>query len=163
MKIVLLNIFLVLSLSIYGQAKITFDELKDIIGNWEGSITYLDYQTNKPYSMPANLKVTQGKRENILLLNNIYPNEPKANNFDKIKLTKNGMQLNKKTVTTRKILDNGHLQIQTEHQAKDDNKKALIRYTYNIGKDVFLVRKEVQFKEADNWIKRSEYKYQRKM
>ncbi|MFT4662991.1 MAG: hypothetical protein ACI9AT_000826 [Ulvibacter sp.] len=151
-----------LSLNSFGQAKISSEDLKVVIGNWVGSITYLDYQTNKPFTMPANLNVTQGKSDNILLLNNIYPNEPKANSSDKIKIAKNGMLLNKNVVTSREELENEHVQIQTEHEAKDDNKKALLRYTYVIGNDFFLIRKEVQFEEAGDWIKRSEFNYQRK-
>ena len=149
------------TLNCYSQAKITSEDLKIVIGNWKGSITYLDYQTNKPFTMPANLNVTQGTSENILLLNNIYPNEPKANSSYKIKIAKNGMLLNKNLVTSRKELENGRIKIQTEHEAKDDNKKALLRHTYVISKDSFLVRKEVQFEEADDWIKRSECNYSR--
>ena len=112
--------------------------------------------------MAAHLIVKQGKSENILLLNNIYPNEPKANSSDKIKIAKNGMLLNKNVVTSREDLENGHIKIQTEHEAKDDNKKALIQYTYIIGNDFFSIRKEVQFEEAGDWIKRSEFNYHRK-
>jgi hypothetical protein len=162
MKFIIVKIILLLSLNSYGQAKITSEDLKAVLGNWEGSITYLDYQTNKPFTMPANLNVSQGKSEHILLLNNIYPNEPKANNSDKIKISKNGALLNKNVVSSREVLDNGNIQIQTEHEAKDDNKKALLRYTYIIGNDFFLIRKEVQFVGKSDWIKRSELIYYRK-
>jgi hypothetical protein len=151
-----------LSLSSYGQTKITSEDLKMVIGNWEGSITYLDYQTNKPFTMPANLIVKQGKDENRLVLNNIYPNEPKANSSDKITVTKNGLLFNKNEVTSREELENGLIQIQTDHMAKDDGKKALIRYTYIIESDLFIIRKEVQFEESSDWIKRSEFNYRRK-
>lgn len=135
--------------------------MKVIIGNWEGSLTYLDYQTGKPFTMPANLIVSQGKSKDELVLKNIYPKEPKANSSDKIKIDKNGMLLNKNVVTSREELENGHVQIQTEKKSKDDNKKALLRYTYIIGDDFFLIRKEVQFEQSSDWIKRSEYSYQR--
>ena len=36
--------------------------------------------------MAANLIVEEGKDENSLVLKNLYPNEPKANNSDKIKV-----------------------------------------------------------------------------
>lgn len=161
MKIIIISIFLALSLDSYGQAKITSEDLKVIIGNWEGSLTYLDYQTGKPFTMPANLIVSQGKSKDELVLKNIYPKEPKANSSDKIKIDKNGMLLNKNVVTSREELENGHVQIQTEKKSKDDNKKALLRYTYIIGDDFFLIRKEVQFEQSSDWIKRSEYSYQR--
>lgn len=162
MKFILTAIILTFSLSCYGQTKITSEDLKLAIGNWEGSITYLDYQSNKPFTMPANLLVKQGKNENSLVLNNSYPNEPKANNSDKIRIAKNGLLLNKNEVTSREELENGGIQIQTEHEAKDDGRKALIRYTYSIGSNVFTIRKEVQFEELADWIERSEFTYTRK-
>ena len=111
--------------------------------------------------MAANLIVEKGRNENTLVLNNLYPNEPKANNSEKIKVSNNGTMLNKHVVTQREELENGHIQIQTEHNGKDDNKKAQIRYTYIIGKKIFLIRKEVQFSQGEEWIKRSEFSYNR--
>lgn len=161
MKYVILTIILLFSSGSYGQTQITPEDLKLIIGTWEGSITYLDYQTNKPFSMTANLIVEKGRNENTLFLKNLYPNEPKANNSEKIKVSKNGTMLNKHIVTLREELENGHIQIQTEHKGKDDNKKALIRYTYLINKNLLIIRKEVQFEEVVGWIKRSEFNYKK--
>lgn len=161
MKPILAHLILIVSISGYSQENIAPADLKTIIDQWEGYITYLDYQTNKPFTMPANLVVKQGKDENSLILDNIYPNEPKANNSEKIKLSKNGTVLNKHEVTLREELDDDTLQIQTEHQGRDDNKKATIRYTYIIGKNNFIIKKEVQFEASSDWIKRSEYNYKR--
>ena len=161
MKYIILNIILLFSLGSYGQTQITPEDLKSIVGTWEGSITYLDYQTNKPFTMAANLIVEKGRNENTLGLNNLYPNEPKANNSEKIKVSNNGTMLNKHRVTQREELENGDIQIQTEHNGRDDNKKAQIRYTYIIGKKIFLIRKEVQFSQGEKWIKRSEFNYNR--
>lgn len=163
MKFIIINLILFFPLSIYSQSQINTEDLKTIVGSWEGKITYLDYQTNKPFTMAANLIVEKGKNENSLVLKNIYPNEPKANNSEKIKVTKNGTLLNGHLVTKREELDNGQIKIQTEHKGKDDNKKALIRYIYLIGEDLFLIRKEVQFDQVDSWIKRSEFSYKRKI
>ena len=161
MKYLILNIILLFYLGSYGQTQITPEDLKLILGTWEGSITYLDYQTNKPFTMAANLIVEQGRNKNTLVLKNLYPNEPKANNSEKIKVSNNGTMLNKHIVTQREKLENGHIQIQTEHNGKDDNKRAQIRYTYIIGKKIFLIRKEVQFSQGEEWIKRSEFSYNR--
>ncbi len=162
MKYILTTLFLALSLCAHSQEAITAEDLSLAIGNWEGNLTYLDYQSGEPYTMPANLSVEQGKDKNSLILNYIYPNEPKANSSDKIKITKNGTLLNKHLITSRKELENGHVQIQTEHNGKDDNKKALIQYTYIMGDELFIMRKEVQFEEEGKWIKRNEFKYSKK-
>lgn len=162
MKHIISTLFILLSLSIYSQPQITTQDLETMVGSWEGTITYLDYRTNKPFTMAANLMVEKGKDENRLTLKNIYPDEPKANNSDRIKVTKNGTFLNGHLVTKREELDNGQIQIQTEHKGKDDHKKALIRYTYIIGNNLLIISKEVQFDGAGHWIKRSEFSYKRK-
>lgn len=146
----------------YGQNQIFPEDLDQIIGEWQGSLTYLDYQTNQPYTMPANLIIEQGKNDYELVLKNIYPNEPKANNKERMKISKTGLQLNKHNITSRLALENGDIQIQTVHKGKDDRKKALIRYTYLIGKKSFIMKKEVQFNELDPWIKRNEFNYVKK-
>ncbi|MFK7810906.1 MAG: hypothetical protein AB8B59_00335 [Maribacter sp.] len=161
-KYIVLIVILLLALNGFCQTKITSEDLKLVIGNWEGSLTYIDYQSNKPFTMPANLIVTPGKNENSLVFQNEYPKEPKANNTDKIKITKKGELLNKNVVTSREALENGQLQIQTELEGKDAGKKAMIRYTYSVGSAIFIIRKEVKFEKATDWIKRSELKYVRK-
>ncbi|MGB5666096.1 MAG: hypothetical protein WBM53_04550 [Maribacter sp.] len=142
-------------------SRITQEDLSTVIGEWTGSLTYIDYSSNKPYTMPANLSVKQAKNKNQLTLYNTYPKEPKANNTDKIKITKEGAFLNKKRVASREVLANGNIQIHTEHIGKDDNKTALIRNVYLLGNDQFIIRKEVQFEGSDVWIKRSEFNYTR--
>lgn len=169
MKITLIFFVLLFSFDNYAQKEnldtpskqISSEDLKIIIGDWAGSITYLDYNTNKPFTMPANLIVKQGKNKNRLLLYNVYPNEPKANNKEKIKVSKNGTLLNKKSVSSREELPDGQIQIKTKSTGKDDNKKALIQYTYILAKDQFIIRKEVQFENSKDWIKRSEFNYTR--
>jgi len=161
-QIHLILFLLLTSMTSFGQGTITSQDLKNIIGDWEGSLSYLDYQTNKPYAMPAHLNVTQGRDKNRLILNNIYPNEPKANGSYKIKIAKNGHVINRHVVTSRKILDNGLLEIQAEFKGRDNRKKAIIRQTYLIGKDQFIIRKEVQNEKIGIWVKRSEFSYKKK-
>ncbi len=83
MKYLILLFGFLISANSFAQSIVSAKELNVLTGNWEGTITYLDYQTNKPFTMPANLLVEKGKKDNCLILNNIYPNEPKANNSEK--------------------------------------------------------------------------------
>ena len=138
---------------------ITPQDLEIILGDWTGTLTYMDYRSNKPYTMPANLTVEQGENENQFLLNNIYPKEPKANSQDVIMLSKSGKALNGKDIKTKQILSTGQVQITVEYKGKDNNKKALIRSIYLLSKNQFVIRKEVQFEDSDLWVKRNEYNY----
>ena len=64
-------------------------------------------------------------------------------------------------IVSRKALADGSVEINTTHNGHDgnDNKKAIIRKTYTIGKNTFTNRKEVQFEGTTAWIMRTEYSY----
>ncbi len=163
MKITLTKILIVFtfifSFENYTQNIVTIDDLKTLLGDWTGTLTYIDYSSNKPYTMPSNLSIKQGKNKNHLILFNIYPNEPKANNKDKIKVSKNGELLNNHKVKSKQKLSNGQIQITTEYSGKDNNKKALIRNLYILGENQFIIRKEVKYENSDEWLKRNEFSY----
>lgn len=141
---------------------VTIDDLDLIIGDWHGSLTYLDYSSGKPYSMPVEATISAGKKTNALDISIVYPNEPKANNDGKITISKDGKSINKQTVVSRIMNASGEVEIRTEDIGKDDNRKATIRYTYIFGKKRFINRKEVRFSEEENWILRNEYNYRRR-
>lgn len=143
----------------FSQNNVTTDDLKIIMGEWTGTLTYTDYGTNKPFTMPAKLIVSQGKNDYQLILNINYPKEPNANSKDKIKISKNGTLLNKHEVKSKVVLPNGQIQITTQYLGKDNGKQAFIKNIYTIGTSEFIIRKEVKFKNSDNWLMRNEYKY----
>lgn len=143
------------------EETVTPDDLKILLGDWTGTLTYIDYSSNKPFTMPANLRVEQGKNENQLLLFINYPNEPHANSKDKIMISKDGSQLNKIDIKSKERLESGQVRITTEYRAKDNNKEALIRNVYILRKEQFIIRKEVRFEDLNEWLKRNEYNYKR--
>lgn len=167
MKFPLKNLFIVLSFSLgsvlYAQNTISSDNLSSIHGSWEGSLTYMDYGTNQPYTMPANVEVKPGKNNYQILLFFSYPNEANANSKDKIKISKDGLFIDKAPVTFKQVLDDNSLQVTTESVGKDNNKKALIKTIYVLGKDRFIIRKEVKFLGSDEWLVRNEYSFKRKL
>ena len=44
-------------------------DIEIILGDWTGSLTYIDYSSNEPYRMPADVTVKQDKNKNKLTLN----------------------------------------------------------------------------------------------
>ena len=135
-----------------------------LAGNWEGSLTYLDYTTGKPYTMPANVAIKRIGQTNRFSFSNSYPKEQSANTTDTLTISGDGRYIDTELVKERNVLTNGDIEIVTEEKGKDgnDNKSALFRHTYTVGKTQFTRRKEVQFEGEPNWIKRHEYTYQRK-
>ena len=157
---------LIFSMGVFAsQAQaITSGNIKQLVGEWKGSLTYMDYTTNKAYTLPANLKISQLSNSHQLIFTNIYPNEPKANDADTITFAKNGRMIGKEVVRSKTLLPNGNTEIVTEYVGIDgnENKPALIRHTYMLGKSIFVKRKEVQFEGTTELIKRHEYSYHRK-
>ena len=165
MKFFLTTIFTVITLLIshanYSQNTISPDDLDKISGKWKGTLTYLDYSTNKPFTMPANVSVERGKNEYQVQLFINYPKEPNANSKDRIIISKDGLLLNKTRVTTREILTNQEIKITTEYSGKDNRNKALIRNIYIFGQQRFIIRKEVKFNDSEDWLVRNEYSFAR--
>jgi len=144
--------------------KVEKEDIKKFIGKWSGTLTYLDYTSRKPYTMPCELTI-EGKRKNKkLILNYSYPNEPKANNKGKIKFSNNGISINKKDITSKAMNTEGQLEILLEYPDKDGNnrKKALVRNIYKIGSKNLTIRKEVKFEDSTEWIMRNEYSFKKK-
>ena len=133
-------------------------------GFMKGTLTYLDYSTGKPFSMPANCTLLAGDRASGDVIKVMeYPLEPKANGSDTFRISHNGTLLDGELVTVRKPLPDGSLQIVTEKEDADgnDHRTARIRHTYTISKNQFAIRKEVRFTGEEKWIERHLFSFSR--
>lgn len=144
-----------------GHAKVSANDFKNAIGNWKGSLTYLDYTSGKPFSMPAELTVTRIGKSDQFIFTNRYSQEPKANSKDTLTISSNGKMIDQETVISKRKGKEGNLEIVTQFEGKDGNNNlpATIRYTYTIGKTTFIRRKDVQFTGKTEWVKRHEFNY----
>ena len=142
---------------------ISHKDFKRLEGAWQGSLTYLDYSSGKPYTMPANVEIRRIGNTAEYSWKNIYPDEPRANSADTVVISSDGRYVDDEFVVSNEKLADGSWQIVTEARGRDgnDNKEALIRHTYRISKNNFKVRKDVQFAGEQNWIMRHEYAYTR--
>jgi len=137
------------------------EDIEIIIGDWTGSLTYVDYSSNEPYTMPADVTVRQGKNKNKFTLNFKYPNEPNANSKGQISISKKGDKINTEIVVSKRKLSNEQLEIITEYNGKDNKKKALISNKYILSTKQFVIRKEVRFENSNEWVMRNEYRFKR--
>ncbi len=165
MKIIFFSVALMITVNLLAQSKVIFTK-KDatlLSGSWKGSLTYLDYNSGKPYTMPANTIISMITGTDNLLVEMIYPDEPKANNKDTLFIAAGRTMIDEAIIVEKKVLPNGSLLIVAERKGKDGNnyKNAIIRKTYTIGKTSFINRKDVQFEGTNVWIKRHEYSYTR--
>lgn len=161
-KLTLLALSLMGSIvTVLGQTTINPRHLKPIIGSWTGTLTYLDYTSGKPFSMPADLTIAPAQDRNQFQCSNAFPQEAEANWTDTLVLSPDRKILDGEAIQSKRRNPDGNLEIITEGDGLDgnDQKPARFRHTYIIGKEVFLKRKEVRFAGDDKWIMRHEYKY----
>ena len=163
-KIIISLIFVVCAIHNTTAQKVTPSQLKIIEGAWVGSLTYLDYKSGKPFTMPANIAFQQSKdNPNIFLRSIGYSTEPHANKKDSMIISMDGRMIDEFTIISNKILKNGIIQIIKQKKAIDgnDNKPATIRHIYTIGKTKFIDKKEVKFDGKEKWIVRNTYTFTR--
>ena len=97
-----------------ANVSVESEDLRTLIGSWEGSLTYIDYSSGEPYTMPANLIIKAGKNDNELILQNVFPNEPHANSTGKMKRSKDGRKLNANVLISKELGSDGALIITTQ-------------------------------------------------
>ena len=152
------------SLNAQKQVKITPGNLKIMEGNWVGTLTYLDYSSSKPFTMPANTSIQQSSNNpNFFLRSMSYANEPKANQKDTLVIGNNGTTIDEYTIIFFKKFTTDSIVIITEKKGFDgnDNKAALLRHIYTISNHLFINKKEVKFVGTNKWLLRNEYKFNR--
>ena len=140
------------------------NDIQNLIGYWEGTLTYLDYTSGKPFTMNADLSIETINKSNDLIFSNIYAKESSANSKDTITISKKMNYINNLIIKSRKKLDNDKVEIITQELSIDgnENKQALIKHTIIIGKTKLIKRKDVKFIDENVWINRYEYSYIKK-
>ncbi|TAE13117.1 MAG: hypothetical protein EAZ47_08870 [Bacteroidetes bacterium] len=132
-------------------------------GYWQGSLTYTDYSSGKPYTMKADVEIKRIGKASKFSFSNIYPNEKNANSVDTIIISADGKYINQTPIKLQRTLANGTTELVTEEMGEDgnDNKKAVIRHTYSIGTNTYRKRKDVKFVDDTKWLNRHEYSYKK--
>jgi hypothetical protein len=164
MKKIILVWFVALFFSAFAQTpKVKVKDLQNLTGaQWTGTLTYLDYRKNTRVSIPSNLTVTQSKDDkSSWIFEYQYPDEPKANSKETIAISKDGKTFDGKTVIERTRLADKTLKIVMEKSGSDNDKKALFRFTYLLGKTSFSIKKEVRYEETTDFFVRNEYSWKR--
>lgn len=144
------------------RSSVSVKDFRPAFGKWKGALTYLDYSSGKPYSMPANSTISSYNHQGIIISME-YPDEPKANGNDTLFISTDGTMLDEATVVSNKKMDDNTREIITERNGTDgnDNRKAVLRHIYKISKRLFISRKEVRFEGEEKFILRNEYKMNR--
>lgn len=166
-KIFAISIFVLLDLTnVVAQksATVSLKEFKCLIGCWQGTLNYSGTIIRKPYTTTAELVVKQILASNKFEFINIYTKDPKENVADTITVSGDGRKLNEGNVKSKQYTKDGNIEIITEALGfdHDNNKAALVRQTYTIGKKLYNYKKQVQVEGQEDWLDRQEFTYSRK-
>lgn len=157
--------FFIFIINYTSAQKIMPADLKIIEGNWVGTLTYLDYTSNKPFTMPSNTTYLQSKANANLYFRSIgYSTEPHANQKDTMFISADGKMLDDYSVISVKKIANGGIEIIVQKKGVDgnDNKQAIIKKTITISKTNLTICKEVLFANTTKWIVRHTYSFTKK-
>ncbi len=127
--------------------------------NWKGSLRYRDYSSNEMVEIPCKLKVIK-KGESILLLEYNFPNEPNANDSQKVKIEQNGRKLGGQYIIGKEKTG-GKTVIRTLEEGKDNGEEVIFYYTYTFDKQQFEMKKEYQSLGSDELLFRNKYLFMR--
>ena len=163
----LLSIGLLLS-SVSAQVKVKNKELKNLTGNWDGELEYLDYQNDKSKTrlkLRSLNTVAGGKVSQEILY--IEPNGKKIKIGGSFALSSDGLLIveEKMKWTITKNLFDKRAKTRTivyETKWKDNNRNADLRETMIIGENEFSVTKEVRYENTTDFFVRNTHRYTRK-
>lgn len=143
--------------------KVADKDLRLLVGQqWAGTLTYMDYRSNKKISIPSNLTVTQSMEDKLSwVFEYQYPDEPKANGKKVVTISRDGRIFNGERVIERTKPASDTLRIVTEKEGEDNDRRALFRYTYLLGAKSFSIKKEVRYEGETGFFERNEYSWKR--
>lgn len=146
-----------------NEARINREDLQILTGTqWTGTLTYLDYRSKKKVSIPANLNVTPNVEDTwSWVFEYVYPDEPKANSREIVRLTKDGRSMNDEVVLERISLPDNTVRFVTEKKGKDNDRSAVIRFTYLLNAKSFSIRKEVRYEDEEQFFERNSFDWKR--
>jgi hypothetical protein len=127
---------------------------------WSGTLTYLDYDTDKRVTIPTRLTV-EISSPSTLRYSVSYPEEPWEDTKAKLKVKRSGRTLDGHPVTFREERPDGGIEIRTEYRGKDNNAPATIRITYVLGAKTFTMSKDVQPDGDTAFVNRNVYAFTR--
>lgn len=130
---------------------------------WRGTLTYLDYTSNKPTSIRSTLRVT-AKEPGVWLFATGYDDEPHADGASEVRIVDVGKSISNDDTMERvvsRVERDGGVEIITEHAGEDNEQKATIRREYIIGKGSFSIRKLVKIEGEPDFFQRHEYSWKR--
>lgn len=148
--------------NVVNAQTISVADFKALEGKWKGKLTYLDYSSNKPTSIPTKALI-ELVSDTTFDLFFYYTEEPDKNEGNRYIIQKNGTALNGMKVIERAPQADGTLKIVLENKGPDgnDNRPATFHQVMMISATHFTSTKMVKFDGENEFFQRNQYLFTR--
>lgn len=148
------------------SAQLAASDLDALTGApWVGTLTYRDYATSKPITIPSSLIVrritTTPADPPAWEFGYGYSKEPHADSTSTLTLRDNGRTLGDESVIARGQSVTGVLSYITECHGEDDNRPATFRFEHSLSPTYYARRKLVRFDGERDFFERHWYRWSR--
>lgn len=130
---------------------------------WSGTLTYLDYTSNKPTTIRSTL-VVKSIAPGAWTWATGYNDEPDANSASEVRVIENGAAIQSGDTVERvvsRVRVGEKVTITTQHDGTDDNRPATIRREYIVAPGRFTIAKFVRFEGEGEFFERHVYNWSR--
>ncbi|MCB2379120.1 DoxX family membrane protein [Hymenobacter sp. BT635] len=143
---------------------VTMQELLPVARQWNGTLTYLDYSTKQPVSLPTSLGARQSApRELTLQFVYTEPSGQQVTGADQLRLSADGATVEWDDVLLQVIsktpLPDHTAELVLEGRGQDDGKSCLIRKTLVLSATQFSVSKQVKYATSEEFVTRNTYSF----
>ncbi|MEQ8713142.1 MAG: hypothetical protein RIC80_08990 [Cyclobacteriaceae bacterium] len=159
---ILISLLILISAS--AQAQLTTDNLNAIVGEWTGTLTYLNYRDDKTLvTLPVEVTATNAGKSIDLIMIFEEPGGGTERRTDKIKLKKNQIVFSGDwDLGGATVQDNNHWEVEMSKEGMDNNLKSDFLQIMKVTNDDILITKKVRYRGGEFFM-RNEYKLKRKV
>lgn len=111
---------------------------------WTGALTYLDYTSSKPTTIPCTMIIARIPDPDLAWEMRIgYPDEPHANSSNVLRIGAAGTTLDNETVLERTTMRDGAIRLVTKTTGTDADRKATFKFIYVLSPNSCSIQKLV--------------------
>ncbi|MCC3159313.1 DoxX family protein [Hymenobacter sp. 15J16-1T3B] len=142
-------------------------DFRPLVGyDWLGTLTYRDYQSQRPVTLRTRLNGMQaGPQELVLDYQYQEPEGGMVKGFERLRLRPDGRGVEwdglPMRLELRQLLPDSTVQLVLLGEGQDDNRPAAIRRTVLLAPRQCSIRKDVRFAGQAEWLQRHEYRFSR--
>ena len=138
-----------------SKNQITTQDFQVLVGEqWEGSLNYRDFSSDRQVSIPVRIIVSDIQNDQVNYRIE-YPDEPQYDSDERIIVSGDGTRLNDELVTSKAFAEDGSLVITTQKKGEDNGQAADLRMTYRISPSSFSIQKEVRPESTGDYFTRN--------